>query len=67
MQESGSSFLLPFYVGFQKAKELLLQAIPLGKLGQPEDVAKAVLFLSSSDSSYITGQVINVDGGMVMQ
>jgi 3-oxoacyl-[acyl-carrier protein] reductase len=51
----------------EKAREYLLQAIPLGKLGQPEDVAKAVHFLSSDASSYITGQVINVDGGMVMQ
>jgi 3-oxoacyl-[acyl-carrier protein] reductase len=51
----------------EKAKEMLQQAIPLGKLGQPEDVAKAVLFLCSEASSYITGQVINVDGGMVMQ
>ncbi len=50
----------------EKAREVLLQLIPLAKLGQPEDVAKVVLFLSSSRSSYITGQVINVDGGMVM-
>ena len=50
----------------EKAREMLLQLIPLAKLGQPEDVAKVVLFLSSSRSSYITGQVINVDGGMVM-
>ena len=50
----------------EKAREALLQLIPLAKLGQPEDVAKVVLFLSSSRSSYITGQVINVDGGMVM-
>jgi 3-oxoacyl-[acyl-carrier protein] reductase len=50
----------------EKAKEALIQLIPLAKLGQPEDVAKVVLFLSSDRSSYITGQVINVDGGMVM-
>lgn len=40
--------------------------IPLNSLGTPEDVAKLVLFLSTDDSAYITGQVINVDGGMVM-
>ena len=40
--------------------------IPLTRLGTPEDVAKLVLFLCTDDSSYITGQVINVDGGMVM-
>jgi 3-oxoacyl-[acyl-carrier protein] reductase len=50
----------------ENARESLLQLIPLAKLGQPEDVARVVLFLSSDQSSYITGQVINVDGGMVM-
>ena len=50
----------------EKAKEELTNAIPLGKLGQPEDVAKVVLFLASDDAAYITGQVVNVDGGMVM-
>ena len=50
----------------EKAKEELTNAIPLGKLGQPEAVAKVVLFLASDDAVYITGQVINVDGGMVM-
>lgn len=41
-------------------------AIPLGRMGSPEDVAKAVLFLSSDQSSYMTGQVITVDGGMTL-
>ena len=50
----------------ETAREALKKLIPLARLGQPEDVAKAVLFLSSEKSSYITGQVINVDGGMVM-
>ena len=50
----------------EKARETLIQLIPLAKLGQPEDVARVVLFLCSNRSSYITGQVINVDGGMVM-
>ncbi len=40
--------------------------IPLNKLGTPEDVANVILFLCSEDSSYVTGQVINVCGGMVM-
>jgi len=47
-------------------KEVILNNIPIKRLGKPEDVAKAVLFLSSSDSDYLTGQVITVDGGMVM-
>ena len=49
-----------------KAKEELSNAIPLTRLGHAEDVAKLALFLASDDASYITGQVINVDGGMAM-
>lgn len=48
-------------------KEAILAGIPAKKMGQPEDVANAVAFLSSDMASYITGQVINVDGGFVMQ
>jgi len=40
--------------------------IPLGRLGQPDDVAKAVAFLASDAAAYITGQVVRVDGGMIM-
>ena len=38
---------------------------PLGRLGTPEDIAAAVAFLASSDSAWITGQVINLDGGLL--
>ena len=48
----------------QQARDALLSRIPLGRGGRPEDVATAVAFLAGSDSQYITGQVINVDGGM---
>lgn len=49
-----------------KARENILHGIPFGRMGKTEDVANAVLFLTSEQSSYITGQVLNVDGGMVM-
>ena len=47
-------------------REKLIAGIPLGALGKPEHVADAVLFLVSDAASYITGQTLNVDGGMVM-
>lgn len=50
----------------EEQKEAMLQMIPLAKLGTPEDVAKVVRFLASDDASYITGQTIHIDGGMVM-
>jgi 3-oxoacyl-[acyl-carrier protein] reductase len=49
-----------------KIKEDMVGNIPLARMGTPEDVAQAVLFLASDNASYITGQTINVDGGMVM-
>jgi len=50
----------------EKAKEAMMGGIPLGRAGKPEDVANAVLFLVSDQAAYITGQVLKVDGGMVM-
>ena len=50
----------------EQTKENILQAIPLKSLGEAEDVANVAYFLASDDAKYITGQVMNVDGGMVM-
>lgn len=50
----------------EKAKEEFKRLIPMDRLGKPEDVAEAVLFLVSEASSYITGQVLNVNGGIYM-
>lgn len=50
----------------EKVKSELIKSIPLGKLGQAKDIANMVKFLASSESDYITGQIMNVDGGMVM-
>lgn len=49
-----------------KIKETMLKEIPLGRIGAPEDIARAVRFLVSDDAAYITGQVLRVDGGMSM-
>jgi 3-oxoacyl-[acyl-carrier protein] reductase len=48
----------------EKIKEYMLKLIPLGRFGQPEEVAEAVAFLVSDKAAYITGQVIHVNGGM---
>jgi len=50
----------------EQVKTDLAEKIPLGRLGEPDDVAAAVLFLASDNANYITGQTLNVDGGMVM-
>jgi 3-oxoacyl-[acyl-carrier protein] reductase len=46
-------------------QEAILRQVPLGRMGQPEDVAGVILFLCSPQASYITGQVLVVDGGLV--
>jgi 3-oxoacyl-[acyl-carrier protein] reductase len=51
----------------EEAKRRRGQTVPLGRVGYPEDVAGAVAFLASDDASYITGQVLYVDGGMLAQ
>ncbi|MBE9543299.1 MAG: 3-oxoacyl-[acyl-carrier-protein] reductase [Proteobacteria bacterium] len=49
-----------------KAKEAMVNQIPLGRVGTPEDIAAAVVFLASDQAAYITGQVLHISGGMYM-
>ena len=50
----------------EEIRQAILQKVPLGKLGEPDDIAGAVAYLASAEAKYITGQVLTVDGGMVM-
>ncbi len=59
--ESNMTNVLP-----EEVREKYLENIPLGRFGTPEDVANVVAFLASDDSAYVTGQVIDIDGGLVM-
>lgn len=50
----------------EKVKEEMLSGIPIKRLGLPLDIANAIIFLSSDNASYITGQTLHIDGGMIM-
>jgi 3-oxoacyl-[acyl-carrier protein] reductase len=50
----------------EQLKAEVLKTIPLGQFGQPEDIAAAALYLATAAGRFVTGQVLTVDGGMVM-
>jgi Dehydrogenases with different specificities (related to short-chain alcohol dehydrogenases) len=50
----------------EEFRQTAVKSIPLGRVGSPEDVASAVSFLASEEASYITGHVLNVNGGLLM-
>ena len=50
----------------EKFKESIISKIPSGRLGKPEDIANAVVFLVSSESDYINGETIHVNGGLYL-
>ena len=50
----------------EEVRKNLLNQVPLGRLGTPQDIAEAVRFLVSEEAAYITGQIIHVNGGMLM-
>ncbi len=50
----------------EKLREAMRRAIPMGRIGQPEDISGAIAFLASDDAAYVTGQVISVSGGLTM-
>jgi 3-oxoacyl-[acyl-carrier protein] reductase len=55
-------------VGFEGVhdRETVIKGIPAHRLGQPEDIGRAARFLCSRDSDYVTGQVLHINGGLVM-
>ncbi|SMG36802.1 SDR family NAD(P)-dependent oxidoreductase [Paraburkholderia susongensis] len=55
--------MLDRFTGTAERKRALVSTVPLGRIGQPDDVAKAILFLASDAASFVTGQIISVDGG----
>ena len=55
--------MLDRFTGTPERKAALLKTVPLGRVGDPADIARAAVFLASEDASFITGQILTVDGG----
>ncbi len=55
--------MLDRFTGSAERKAALTEKVPLGRLGKPEEIARAIVFLSSDAASFVTGQIVTVDGG----
>jgi NAD(P)-dependent dehydrogenase (short-subunit alcohol dehydrogenase family) len=55
--------MLTRFTGTEESKAALASSVPMGRLGLSEEVASGIVFLASAEASYITGHVLNVDGG----
>ena len=55
--------MLDRFAGTPENKAALASTVPLGRVGKPDDIARAILFLASDSASFVTGQIVTVDGG----